>query len=96
MKWIQDNKALEADKIDSSLSLLIDPFFTIAEHRVNKLYMQCFNIIQRLIMTVKVKGNEPSSEFQMSWESRERILHFFATITATDETIEEMAQIKIL
>ena len=73
------------------MTLLIDPFFAIAEHRVNKLYMQCFNIIQRLIMTVKVKGTEPSKEFQMSWDSRERMLHFFATVTASDETLEEMA-----
>lgn len=32
----------------------------------------------------------------MSWDSRERILHLFSTITASDETLEEMAQIKIL
>jgi len=44
--------------IDEHLALLVDPFFAIAENRLLKLYMQVFNIIQRLVMTVRGKGSD--------------------------------------
>lgn len=52
--------------------------------------MQVFNIIQRLIMTIKVKGIDETKEFRMSWESRERILTFFSIVTSNEETLDEM------
>ena len=95
VKWIQDYKNTAASEIDASLSSLLDPFFTIAESKVTKLYMQCFNIIQRLIMTVKVNIGDDSNEneFKMSWECRERLLSFFALVTqdGSDGALDEMA-----
>jgi len=84
IQWIQENKNKHASLIDEHLTLLIDPFFTIAESRLAKLYMQVFNIIQRLVMTIRGKGSNSSAseeqkaqadnEFKMSQECRERIL----------------------
>lgn len=94
IQWIQENKNKHASLIDEHLTLLVDPFFAIAESRLAKLYMQIFNIIQRLVMTVPGKGSSSSgpeeskgrsnNEFKMSQECRERILQFFSIITVQD------------
>ena len=94
IQWIQENKNKHESLIDEHLTLLVDPFFAIAESRLAKLYMQIFNIIQRLVMTVPGKGSSSSgpeefkgrsnNEFKMSQECRERILQFFSITTVQD------------
>ena len=45
VKWIQEHKSNQVDTIDDNLTVLLDPFSSIAENKVVKLYMSCFNII---------------------------------------------------
>ena len=57
--------------------------------------MQCFNIIQRLVMTIEVSDESESNSFRMSMDCRERMLLLFGLVTQ-QEDLEEMVQIKVL
>ena len=87
--------------IDPDLSLIIDVFKAIIEHKQHKMYTQTFNTIQRIVMTLPGPSKtEETPEFRMSLESRERLLSLFSEVTHTDQgskqDLDEMSQIKVL
>jgi len=100
VEWIKNNKNRPADQVDEDLTLLIDVFHSAVQQRYVKIYMQIFNMMQRLVMTLP--GPHSKSEtaiYKMSQNGRDRLLEVFCVVTdfsSPGSEIDEMTQIKVL